>query len=94
MTVSNVQKHWKSWRISVIFVNVYVYKDLFRKLIELISQLDDDCDRHGISFVKTKDFSVAEQFGVHDFPALVYFENSIPNVFEGELNELRFVVVF
>lgn len=30
---------------------------------------------------------IAEQFGVSDFPALVYFEDEIPNVFEGDLAE-------
>lgn len=53
------------------------------KILEELENIDDDCDRHGITFVKTKDFSVAEQYGVHDYPALVYFESSIPNVFEG-----------
>lgn len=53
------------------------------KILEELENIDDDCDRHGITFVKTKDFSVAETYGVHDYPALVYFENSIPNVFEG-----------
>lgn len=52
--------------------------------MEELENIDDDCDRHGITFVKTKDFSVAEQYGVHDYPALVYFEGSIPNVFEGK----------
>lgn len=56
------------------------------KTLEELENIDDDCDRHGITFVKTKDFSVAEQFGVHDFPALVYFESSIPNVFEGSID--------
>lgn len=56
--------------------------------MEELENIDDDCDRHGITFVKTKDFSVAEQFGVHDYPALVYFENSIPNVFEGKLHQI------
>lgn len=59
-------------------------------MLEELENIDDDCDRHGITFVKTKDFSVAEQFGVHDFPALVYFESSIPNVFEGLSNAKRF----
>ncbi|KAJ6634226.1 hypothetical protein Bhyg_17314, partial [Pseudolycoriella hygida] len=57
------------------------------KVLEELENIDDDCDRHGITFVKTKDFSVAEQYGVHDYPALVYFEGGIPNVFEGHLNE-------
>lgn len=53
------------------------------RILEELENIDDDCDRHGITFVKTKDFSVAEAYGVNDYPALVYFESSIPNVFEG-----------
>lgn len=30
-----------------------------------------------------KDFKVAEDYGVTDFPVLVYFEKQTPNVFEG-----------
>lgn len=48
-----------------------------------MENIDDDCDKHGIIFVKTKDFTVADSYGVHDYPALVYFEDAIPNVFEG-----------
>ncbi|XP_055708461.1 uncharacterized protein LOC129804839 isoform X7 [Phlebotomus papatasi] len=56
-------------------------------ILEELENIDDDCDRHGIVFVKTKDFSVAEEYGVLDYPALVYFEGGIPNVFEGQLHE-------
>lgn len=77
------------WSIDVIILDFFQYSDSddceqCTKTLEELENIDDDCDRHSITFVKTKDFSVAEQFGVHDFPALVYFENSIPNVFEGE----------
>ena len=48
-----------------------------------MENIDDDCDKHGIVFVKTKDFSVAESYGVQTYPALVYFEGGVPNVFEG-----------
>lgn len=34
-----------------------------------------------------QDFKVAEDYGVTDFPVLVYYENEIPNVFEGNLSE-------
>lgn len=65
------------------------------KILEELENIDDDCDRHGITFVKTKDFSVAEMYGVHDYPALVYFEGGIPNVFEGEyiltLKKIEFI---
>lgn len=76
----------------MVFLFVFVLDDtdcnICEQILEGLEFIDDDCDRHGITFVKTKDFSVAEQYGVHDFPALVYFENSVPNVFEGILNEL------
>lgn len=39
-------------------------------------------------FVKTKDFSIAETYGVLEYPALVYFESSVPNVFEGKKSGL------
>ncbi|XP_045519789.1 uncharacterized protein LOC123711315 isoform X2 [Pieris brassicae] len=56
-------------------------------ILEELENIDDDCDRHGIKFVKTQDYSIAESFGATDFPVLVYFENSIPNVYEGSLAE-------
>ncbi|XP_076673088.1 hulk isoform X2 [Andrena cerasifolii] len=54
-------------------------------ILEELENIDDDCDRHGITFIKTQDYKVAEDYGVTDFPVLVYFENQVPNVFEGEL---------
>ncbi|XP_029175153.1 uncharacterized protein LOC114943658 isoform X2 [Nylanderia fulva] len=54
-------------------------------ILEELENIDDDCDRHGITFVKTQDFKVAEDYGVTDFPVLVYFEKQMPNVFAGDL---------
>ncbi|KAK3916303.1 Protein disulfide-isomerase A5 [Frankliniella fusca] len=61
--------------------------DQCKEILEELENIDDDCDRHGIIFVKTQDFDIAEDYGVTDFPCLVYFENQIPNVFEGDLSE-------
>ncbi|XP_077298088.1 hulk isoform X2 [Arctopsyche grandis] len=69
---------------------VYFYTDECDQcngILEELENIDDDCDRHGIKFVKTQDFTIAESYGVTDFPVLVYFENNIPNVFEGLLSE-------
>ncbi|XP_043251155.1 uncharacterized protein LOC122396621 isoform X5 [Colletes gigas] len=55
-------------------------------ILEELENIDDDCDRHGITFVKTQDYKVAEDYGVTEFPVLVYFENQVPNMFEGELS--------
>ncbi|XP_046465011.1 uncharacterized protein hlk isoform X2 [Neodiprion pinetum] len=56
-------------------------------ILEELENIDDDCDRYGITFVKTQDYKIAEDYGVTDFPVLVYFEKQTPNVFEGELSE-------
>ncbi|XP_046406800.1 uncharacterized protein LOC124171637 isoform X5 [Ischnura elegans] len=56
-------------------------------ILEELENIDDDCDRHGITFIKTQDIKVAEDFGISEFPSLVYFEGQLPNVFEGDLLE-------
>ncbi|XP_076227212.1 hulk isoform X2 [Nomia melanderi] len=55
-------------------------------ILEELENIDDDCDRHGITFVKTQDYKVAEDYGVTEFPVVVYFENQVPSMFEGDLS--------
>lgn len=38
-------------------------------------------------FYFIQDVEVAKDFGVVEFPSLIYFENQVPNVFEGNLME-------
>ncbi|XP_063702540.1 uncharacterized protein LOC134832452 isoform X2 [Culicoides brevitarsis] len=71
-------------------IAVYFYTDDCEQcagILEKLENIDDDCDRHKITFVKTQDFAVAEYYGVTDFPVLLYFEDNVPNVYEGPLNE-------
>ncbi|KAJ8875634.1 hypothetical protein PR048_023530 [Dryococelus australis] len=49
-----------------------------------LENIDDDCDKHGIQFVKIDDASAAQEFGIDDIPSLVYFEKAIPNMYDGE----------
>lgn len=57
------------------------------QILEELENIDDDCERHGIKFVKTQDLRIAEQYGATDYPVLMYFENGIGGVFEGDLEE-------
>ena len=52
--------------------------------LEILETIDDDCDVHGVHFVKISDPAAAYHFGVSSLPTLVYFKNKLPNVFEGE----------
>ena len=49
-----------------------------------LEKIDDDCDRHGIQFVKIDDTKVAKDFGIDTVPAIVYFEKKIPNLYDGK----------
>ena len=53
-------------------------------ILENMETLDDDCDVHGVHFVKISDPAAAYHFGVSSLPSLVYFKNRLPSVFEGE----------
>uniref|UniRef100_A0A147BH45 Putative thioredoxin/protein disulfide isomerase n=1 Tax=Ixodes ricinus TaxID=34613 RepID=A0A147BH45_IXORI len=57
-----------------------------KNILNELENIDDDTDRHGIQFVKTTDVAMAQDYGVKDFPALVYFEKQIPNFYEGDLS--------
>lgn len=55
------------------------------KVLEELENIDDDCDKHGIQFVKIDDNSAAEEYGIEEIPAIIYFERQIPTVYDGDL---------
>lgn len=57
------------------------------QILEELENIDDDCERHGIMFVKTQDYSIAEKYGATNFPVLMYFEQGIGGIFEGNITE-------
>ncbi|EFX69653.1 hypothetical protein DAPPUDRAFT_202746 [Daphnia pulex] len=69
------------------FVAVYFYSkqecEQCAVILDELENIDDDTDRHGISFIKTQDLNIATNFGVHTFPAVIYFENQVPSIYEG-----------
>jgi hypothetical protein len=56
-----------------------------REILEKIENVDDEVARHGVTFFRTGDLAFAETLGVNEFPALVYFEDAVASVFEGEM---------
>lgn len=54
-------------------------------VLEELEKIDDDCDKHGIQFVKIDDATAFREYGIDYVPAIVYFENQVPNVFDGDL---------
>lgn len=48
-----------------------------------MEQIDDDCAKRGIQFVKVNEEGAAEQYGVARLPSLVFFKNDLPSLYEG-----------
>ena len=56
-----------------------------KRILAELEHIDDECDQKGISFVKIDDDNVAKEYGVDHLPTLVYFENNVPSMFDGDL---------
>lgn len=69
-------------------VVVLFYDPDYRKLEQLLEEMekiDDDCSSRDIAFVKTAETEAIEAFGITKTPALVFFKNEIPNLYEGNI---------
>ncbi|CAG0890984.1 unnamed protein product [Cyprideis torosa] len=68
---------------------VFFYEKACRKeceeILEGLETIDDDAEEQGIRFVKIPDVDFAKQIGITEFPSLVYFEEKIPSIFDGDL---------
>ncbi|KAJ8875641.1 hypothetical protein PR048_023537 [Dryococelus australis] len=52
-------------------------------ILEELEKIDDECDVYGIHMVKIQDPQLAKRYSIKTFPALVYFRNGNPLLFEG-----------
>lgn len=58
------------------------------KALEALETIDDDVYAHsGIKLVKIDDPEEALEYGLVNVPSLVFFENQMPNIFEGSLED-------
>jgi len=48
-----------------------------------MEKIDDDCSSRDIQFVKTSEPESVEAYGIQKLPALVFFKQEIPNLYEG-----------
>ena len=56
-------------------------------IMDELERIDDDCARFEISFVKVSDEEMAKDYGIDELPGLLYFENKIPSVYDGDLSD-------
>ncbi|KRT80652.1 Thioredoxin, partial [Oryctes borbonicus] len=70
------------------YLAVYFYKTnchICEEILEDLENIDDECDVYGIHLVKIQDPQLAKRYSIKTFPALVYFRNGNPLLFEGDL---------
>lgn len=70
---------------SVLLVTDSEDCDTCDDILEELETIDDDTDKHGIQFVKSKDSKLASDIGIFSFPALVYYETGVPIMYDGKL---------
>lgn len=54
-----------------------------QKALNELENIDDECDTLGIVFVKIDDEEESKLYGIEEVPALLYFENGVPTLYNG-----------
>lgn len=55
-----------------------------QKALNELENIDDECDTLGIVFVKIDDEEESKLYGIEELPALLYFENGVPTLYNGK----------
>lgn len=55
------------------------------RVLNELENIDDDLEKEGIVIVRIDNDAEAKEFGIDHLPTLVYFEDKIPSIYEGDL---------
>jgi len=69
--------------IVVLFYNAKSTKS--DQILEVMEEVDNDCETRGAHFVKIGDPAAAYHYGVSTLPSLVFFKNTAPDIYDGSL---------
>ncbi len=58
--------------------------DVGASVLRSLEHIDDDCARFEISLLKVNDAAKAASLGIHSTPGLLYFENRLPSLYDGD----------
>ena len=54
-------------------------------ILEELEQIDEKLDKQDLAMVKISDEGAIDNYGIEVLPALVYFENGVPEIYKGDL---------
>lgn len=55
------------------------------RILNELENIDDELEKEGIVIVRIDNDAEAKEYGIDHLPTLVYFEDNIPAVYEGDL---------
>ena len=58
-----------------------------QNIVDELEHIDDELEEKGIELVKCSDKGVEREYGFSHVPLLIYFQNEIPNAYDGELDD-------
>lgn len=77
--------------VSIVFIDK-INCNICDQILEGLELIDDECDVFGIHMVKIQDPQLAKRYSIKTFPALVYFRNGNPLLFEGDMQNEQSVL--
>ena len=61
-------------------------------MLDELERIDGECSKFDIDFVAVEDNEEAGEYGIDVLPALIYFENKIPSLYDGDLMKEELVL--
>lgn len=55
------------------------------RILNELENIDDELEKEGIVIIRMDNDAEAKEYGIDHLPTLVYFENKIPALYEGDL---------
>lgn len=55
------------------------------RILNELENIDDDLEKEGIIIVRIDNDAEAKEYGIDHLPTLIYFEDKIPAIYEGDL---------
>ena len=80
----------KGHTMAVLFFDPNDKQDML--ILDDLEKIDDDCRRFDIDFIKVSDAEEATQYGIDSLPGLLYFENKIPSMYDGDLQSVKLLL--
>lgn len=55
------------------------------RILNELENIDDELEKEGIVIIRMDNDAEAKEYGIDHLPTLIYFENKIPAIYEGDL---------